>query len=281
LLVQVLPGRSVELVDPLRDPDDPELLDPYQARALASLVETARLASGAVRYGKVGRVGSASVVINRENPLPAGNFGCALDGSSVEVASTLLQLEHTFAAVGRAEAVVYASPTTVDEIEGIADDSGWYAVEELLTVVHHGPASVAAEVRRAGDADLPGIVELLSDELVGNRARLSRWLGHRLDDPRCVLLVVDDGDRVGGFVSGFAERGVGLVEQCVVRPARRRRGVGRSLVVSAAAALRSGGATLIASQVDEGPGERFAEACGFVAAYPVTAYVRRVDELLD
>ncbi|NKE60678.1 GNAT family N-acetyltransferase [Lentzea sp. PSKA42] len=268
------------MVDPLRDPDDPELLDPYQARELAVLVEGARLASGAVRYGKVGRVGSASVVINRENPLPSGNFGCALDGSSVEVASTLLQLEHTFAAVGRAEAVVYASPTTVDEIEGIADDSGWYAVEELLTVVHRGPARLEG-VRRAVDADLPGIVELLSDELVGNRARLSRWLGHRMDDPRCLLLVVDDGERIGGFVSGFAERGVGLVEQCVIRPARRRRGVGRSLVVSAAAALRSAGAMLVASQVDEGPGERFAEACGFEAAYPVTAYVRRVDELLD
>ena len=265
----------------MRDPDDPELLDPYQSRSLAILVEGARLASGAVRYGKVGRVGSAAVVINRENPLPTGNFGCALDGSSVEVASTLLQLEQTFADVGRAEAVVYASPTTVDEIEGIADDSGWYAVEELLTVVHRGPASVASEVRPARDADLLGIVELLSDELVGNRERLGRWLGHRMDDPRCSLLVVDDGERIGGFVSGFAERGVGLVEQCVVRPARRRRGVGRSLVVSAAATLRSSGAMLIASQVDEGPGERFAEACGFVAAYPVTAYVRRVDELLD
>jgi GNAT superfamily N-acetyltransferase len=269
------------LVDPLRDPDDPELLDPYQARDLAILVEGARLASGAVRYGKVGRVGCAAVVINRENPLPSGNFGCALDGSSVEVASTLLQLEQTFADVGRAEAVVYASPTTVDEIEGIADDSGWYAVEELLTVVHRESAVVSEGVRRAGDLDLEGIVDLLSDELVGNRARLARWLGHRLDDPRCLLMVVDDGDRIGGFVSGFAERGVGLVEQCVVRPARRRRGVGRSLVVSAAAALRSAGAMLVASQVDEGPGERFAEACGFSAAYPVTAYVRRVDELLD
>jgi len=269
------------LVDPLRDPDDPELLDPYQSRSLAILVEGARLASGAVRYGKVGKVGSAAVVINRENPLPSGNFGCALDGTSVEVASTLLQLEHTFADVGRAEAVVYASPTTVDEIEGIADDSGWYAVEELLTVVHRGPASVAEGVRPAVDADVAGIVELLSDELVGNRERLSRWLGHRLDDPRCLVLVMEDGDRIGGFVSGFAERGVGLVEQCVVRPARRRRGVGRSLVVSAVSALRSSGAMLVASQVDEGPGERFAEACGFVAAYPVTAYVRRVDELLD
>jgi len=269
------------VVDPLRDPDDPELLDPYRARDLAGLVETARLAAGAVRYGKVGRVGVAQVVVNRDNPLPGGNHACGVYGSSAEVAGTLMRLEQTFADVGRAEAVVYASPTTVDEIEGIADDSGWYAVEELLTVVHRGSASVDPSVRRAGDLDLPGIVELLSDELVGNRARLARWLGHRLDDPRCLLLVVDDGDRIGGFVSGFAERGVGLVEQCVVRPARRRRGVGRSLVVSAASALRSAGAHLVASQVDEGPGERFAEACGFEAGYPVTAYVRRVDELLD
>ena len=268
------------MVDPLRDPDDPELLDPYQARSLALLVEKARLASGAVRYGKVGRVGSASVVINRENPLPSGNFGCALDGSSVEVASTLLQLEHTFAAVGRAEAVVYASATTVDEIEGIADDSGWYAVEELLTVVHRG-AAVFGGVRRAGDADLPGIVELLSDELVGNRARLQKWLGHRLDDPRCLLLVADDGERIGGFASGFVEHGVGLVEQvwCVRRDVVVALG-GRWWCRLSPPCVRPG-AMLVAAQVDEGPGERFGEACGFTAAYPVTAYVRRVDELLD
>ncbi|TWP47954.1 GNAT family N-acetyltransferase [Lentzea tibetensis] len=269
------------MVDPLRDPDDPELLDPYRARALASLIETTRLASGAVRYGKIGRVGSAQVVVNRDNPLPSGNFACGLDGSSVEVAGTLLRLEQTFADVGRAEAVVYASPTTVDEIEGIADDSGWYAVEELVAVVHRGSVAETS-VRRAVDADLPGITELLSDELIGARERLIKYLGHRLDDPRCVLLVVDDGARLAGFVGGFAEHGVGLVEQVIVRPARRRRGVGRSLVHGAVAALRSAGALLVASQVDEGgSGERFAEACGFVAAYPVTAYVRRVDELLD
>ncbi|GLZ30818.1 hypothetical protein Lesp02_30070 [Lentzea sp. NBRC 105346] len=269
------------MVDPLRDPDDPELLDPYRARELASLIETTRLASGAVRYGKVGRVGCAQVVVNRENPLPSGNFACALDGSSVEVAGTLLRLEQTFADVGRAEAVVYASPTTVDEIEGIADDSGWYAVEELLAMVHRGTVEVA-NVRRAVDADLPGIAELLSDELVGARSRLLKHLGHRLDDPRCVLLVVDDGERLAGFAGGFAERGVGLVEQVVVRPARRRRGVGRDLVHGTVMALRSAGALLVAAQVDEGgAGERFADACGFTAAYPVTAYVRRVDELLE
>lgn len=271
------------MVDPLRDPDDPELLDPYRARELAGLVEAARLASGAVRYGRVGRVGAAQVVVNPDDPLPGGNHACALYGSSAEVAGTLMRLERTFADVGRAEAVLYASPTTVAEIEGIADDTGWHAVEEALAVVHRGEVGrPSPAVRRARDVDLPGIAELLADDLGVGGPRLLRHLGQRLDDPRCVFLVTDDGDRLGGFASGFGERGVGLVEHVVVRPARRRRGLGAALVGSAVAALRGAGALLVASHVAEGgAGERFAEACGFEVCYPVTAYARRVDELLD
>ncbi|HEV7906608.1 MAG TPA: GNAT family N-acetyltransferase [Pseudonocardiaceae bacterium] len=273
------------MVDPLRDPDDPELLDPYRSRELASLVEAARLASGAVRYGKVGRVGCAQVVINRDNPLPSGNHACALYGSSAEVASTLLRLEQTFADIGRAEAVVFASPSTVAEIEGIADDAGWYAVDESVALVHRGEAQASPRVRPAVDTDLDGIGLLLADELglrTSGHDRLVRHLGQRLDDPRCVLLVEDDGDRVAGFASGFTERGVGLVEHVVVRPARRRRGIGGELVAGTVAALRSSGAHLVAGHVEEGgAAERFAEACGFEVGYPVTAYVRRVDELLD
>ncbi|WP_309116508.1 GNAT family N-acetyltransferase [Saccharothrix sp.] len=270
------------MVDPLRDPDDPELLDPYRARELAGLVEAARLASGAVRYGRIGRVGCAQVVVNPDNPLPLGNHACALDGSSAEVAGTLMRLEQTFADVGRAEAVVYASPTTVAEIEGIADDAGWYAVEEALAVVHRGPAEFAPPVRRAVDADLDGMAALLADDLGAEPVRLARHLAQRQDDPRCVFLAVDDGDRLAGFASGFADRGVGLVEHVVVRPARRRRGVGSALVSACVAVLRDLGALLVAAHVAEGgAGERFAEACGFGSGYPVTAYARRVDELLD
>ncbi|WP_158846740.1 GNAT family N-acetyltransferase [Saccharothrix deserti] len=277
------------MVDPLRDPDDPELLDPYRARELAGLVEAARLASGAVRYGKVGRVGVAQVVVNRDNPLPGGNHACAVYGSSAEVAGTLMRLEQTFADVGRAEAVLYASPTTVAEIEGIADDTGWHAVEESLAVVHRGEVRLSPLVRPARDTDLEGIAELLADDLGLGGTRLLRHLGQRLDDPRCVFVVVDDGiagsaegDRLGGFASGFGERGVGLVEHAVVRPARRRRGLGSALVGGVVAALHEAGALLVASHVAEGGGgERFVEACGFDVCYPVTAYARRVDELLD
>ncbi|MBW4720598.1 GNAT family N-acetyltransferase [Saccharothrix obliqua] len=269
------------MVDPLRDPDDPELLDPYRARELAGLVEAARLAAGAVRYGKVGDVGCARVVVNRDNPLPQGNHACALDGSSAEVAGTLLRLEQAFADAGRAEAVVYASPTTVAEIEGIADDAGWYAVEEALAVVHRGRVTPTG-VRPAVDADLAGMAALLADDLGAEPTRLARHLGQRLDDPRCPFVVVDDGDRLAGFAAGFAERGVGLVEHVVVRPARRRRGVGTALAHGVVAAVRGMGAALVAGHVPEGgAGERFAEACGFETGYPVTAYARRVDELLD
>ncbi|ROP38217.1 GNAT family N-acetyltransferase [Saccharothrix texasensis] len=270
------------MVDPLRDPDDPDLLDPYRARDLAGLVETARLAAGAVRYGKVGRVGVAQVVVNRDNPLPGGNHACGVYGSSAEVAGTLMRLEQTFADVGRAEAVLYASPTTVAEIEGIADDTGWHAVEESLAVVHRGGARRSPLVRPASDADLPGIAELLADDLGVDGPRLLRHLGQRLDDPRCAFVVVDDGDRIGGFASGFGERRIGLVEHAVVRPARRRRGLGKALVDGVVVELRQAGAMLVASHVAEGgAGERFVEACGFEVCYPVTAYARRVDELLD
>ncbi|MCP2167922.1 L-amino acid N-acyltransferase YncA [Goodfellowiella coeruleoviolacea] len=280
-------------MDPLRDPDDPELLDTYQARDLATLVENARLASGAVRYGRIGRVGGARVVVNRDNPLPTGNHACALDGTSAQVADTLMRLEQTFADAGRAEAVVFASPTTVPEIDGIADDTGWQAVTEILAMVHRpgeraAPAA-AVPVRPALDADLPAVAAVFADELglpLSGTARLLRHLGQRLDDPRCVLLVVDDPDpdarRVAGFASGFAEHGVGLVEQVVVIPARRRRGIGGALVGALAERLRGLGALLVAAYVDEGGGtERFAESCGLQAGYPVTGYVRRVDELLD
>lgn len=273
------------MVDPLHDPDDPDLLDPYRARELAGLVEAARLASGAVRYGKVGRVGCASVVVNKDNPLPSGNHACALDGTSAEVAGTLMRLEQTFADIGRAEAVVYASATTVAEIEGIADDAGWYAVEELVAVVHRGRVATPPRVRPARDTDLEAIGALLADDLglrMSGQRRLVRHIGQRFDDPRCVLLVVDDGERLAGFAAGFVERGVGLVEQVVVLPARRRRGVGGGLVSGTVAALRDSGALLVAAHIAEGgAGERFAEACGFEIGYPVTAYARRVDELLD
>ncbi|GGM41795.1 hypothetical protein GCM10012275_10950 [Longimycelium tulufanense] len=281
----------------MTDPDD-ELLDDAHARDLATLVEDSRLIAGAVRYGRVGRVGCARVVVNTDDPLPTGNHACALTGTPSQVGATLLKLERTFADVGRREAVVYASPTTEAEIEGIADDAGWYAADEELAMVYQ-PAADRPALRHAGmvrpatDTDLPGVVELLGDDLglpLGGGDKLTRYLGQRLDDPRCLLLVADDPglERVLGCVVGFADRpgvpggGIGLLEHVVVRPGRRRHGWGWALVDAAVRAAHEAGALLVVTHVAEGSGaEWFVEACGFTAAYPVTSYVRRVDEMID
>lgn len=273
-------------MDPLHDPDDEALLHPRQARDLAGLVENARLASAAVRYGSRTRVGVATVVLNPDNPLPTANHACALWGTLAEVGTTLLALEDVFAEAGRAEAVVYASPTTVGEIEGIADDSGWRAVEEQVALLHRAERPADGEVRPAMERDLPSIVELIADEAglpTAGERDLVRNFGHRVDEPRCVLLVVDDPevDRIAGVVQGFVKRGVGLVEQLVVRPGRRGRGIGRALASAAVDELRERGAMLVASHGEQGgSSERFAESCGFEAVYDVTAYARRLDDVM-
>lgn len=274
-------------MDPLHDPDDEALLDPRQARRLAGLVERARMASGAVRYGRIGRVGVADVVLNRDNPLPVANHACGLWGTLAEVATTLLRLEQTFADAGRPEAVVHASPSTVAEIEGIADDSGWRAVDEQMALLHRATTHPQVRGEAAEDGDLLGIAALLGDDAglssAGQR-RLARTLGHRVDDPRCVLRVVRDpeADRITGYVQGFTEHGIGLVEHVVVRPGRRRRGIGHGLTTEVVDELYARGARLVVAHGEEGSSaERFAEACGFEPAYPVTTYARRVDELLD
>ncbi|WP_460957538.1 GNAT family N-acetyltransferase [Parasphingorhabdus pacifica] len=274
-------------MDPLHDPDDEALIHPRQARDLAGLVEKARLASGRIRYGTISQAGAATVVLNKDNPLPSANHACGLWGTLAEVATTLLRLEQVFADADRAEAVVYASPSTVAEIEGIADDSGWRAVEEQVVLLHRSPQVSMITTREAEDSDITGIAELIGDEAglsSAGEAKLARNLGHRIDEPRCVLRVFDDpeADRIAGFAQGFLEKGVGLVEQVILRPGRRRKGAGRALVTEVVDELRARGAVLTAAQSEEGSAdERFAEACGFETAYSVTAYARRVDELLD
>lgn len=273
-------------MDPLHDPDDESLLDPRQARDLAGLVETARSASAVVRYGLRTKVGVATVVLNQDNPLPAANHACALWGTGAQVASTMLELEQVFAEAGRSEAVIFASPTTVGDIEGIADDTLWRAVEEQVVLLHRVRDDSDGEARPVEDADLPGVVELYGDEtgLADEGERLlTRNLGHRIDEARSVLLAIDDpgADRIAGFVQAFVEKGVGLVEQVIVRPGRRRRGIGEELVAAAVDELRDRGAMLVAAHAEEGgTTQRFFEAAGFEVAYGVTAYARRIDELL-
>lgn len=275
------------VTDPLQDPDDPDLLTPEAARLLAEKVEDAQLAAGAVRYGTVGRVGCARVVVHPGSPLPSGSFAVGLDGVRGPLGSTLLALEQTFADAGKAEALVHASPTTVAEIQGLADEAGWFAVAERWAVVRVVPLEGSTPgVRPATGEDLLGVAELLADAVElpedGTEALLT-LLGHRLDDPRTVLLVVVDAelDRVVGAALGYQGNEVAVVEHVVVRPSRRRRGIGTALLTAVGQDLFDAGAALVVALVEEaGAEEALTEGCGFVAAYPVTTYARRLDELV-
>src|SRR5690606_39800917 len=88
-----------------------------------------------------------------------------------------------------------ASPTTVSEIDGIADDTGWMAVEEQVALVHRAGRGTSGRARPAEDRDLAEIAELIADDAelpAEAEQRLLRNIGHRSDDPRCVFLVLDD-----------------------------------------------------------------------------------------
>lgn len=276
-------------VDPLHDPDDEELPAPEQARELAARVEAVKLADGAVRDGRVGKVGVADVVLNGSNPLTVCNHACGLWGSSAQVAHTLLRLESVFAEAGRPEAVVHASPTTVADIEGIADDSGWRAAEECVALLYR-PESGESRVpthgaRGAVEGDLAGVAALLADHLdLSERAekRLVSNLAQRLDDPRCLLVVTDDSEveRIASFALGFVEAGVGLVDHVAVRAGKRGRGHARDVLGELVTRAAEQGAEIVVGQTEEGSvAQRFAEACGFTAVYPVTVYTRGVGEL--
>src|SRR5690606_41481750 len=106
-------------------------------------------------------------------------------------------------------------------------------------------------------------------------------VGPHRDPPSFPTRRSSDLDRIAGFAQGFVEHGVGLVEQVLVRPGRRRRGIGRGLVGETAHELYARGALLIAAHSEQGSAvEAFADTCGFEAVYEVTAYARRVDELM-
>src|SRR5690606_41375964 len=93
------------------------------------------MSSAVIRYGLRTRVGAATVVLNQDNPLPTANHAFGLWGTSAEVANTLLDLEQVFAEAGRAEALLYAPPTTVSELDGLADDTRWTAVDAPVALV--------------------------------------------------------------------------------------------------------------------------------------------------
>jgi GNAT superfamily N-acetyltransferase len=110
-------------------------------------------------------------------------------------------------------------------------------------------------VRPADPADAEAVfalAEMLAISFPIDRAGFDRTYPAVLDAPGTHLLVAEVGGRVGGYLLGFvhpsfyANRPVAWVEELVVRPDARRRGLGSLLVRGFEDRARADGARLVA-----------------------------------
>ncbi len=105
---------------------------------------------------------------------------------------------------------------------------------------------MAARVRPAAPGDYPAFVrmfpELGVDDTLPSEDKFTREIVPR-------ALFADEGDRVVGYVYFQLLRGAAYVRNLVVGPEARRSGVGRALMLGAAARARAAGATAWALNV--------------------------------
>lgn len=138
-------------------------------------------------------------------------------------------------------------------------------------------------MRRATDADLPTLVELLADDALGrgreavsDLAPYRRALALITADPAQLLVVAVDGTDVVAtlqlsVIPGLSRRGAlrAQVEAVRVRADHRRRGLGAALVGWAVGEARRRGCALVQLTTDKSRAEahRFYERLGFVASH--------------
>ncbi|MGZ6804810.1 MAG: hypothetical protein ACXVFU_17350, partial [Nocardioidaceae bacterium] len=114
-------------------------LDDDRKAGLAATLEEAARVLAAVRYGSVFRLGPAHVVLNPDNPVATGSFASGLDGDLGMVERTLLALPLVWREAGRQQVVVVASPSSVPELELLAEECGYEAAEETTTMLLTDP----------------------------------------------------------------------------------------------------------------------------------------------
>ncbi|MDP9394097.1 MAG: GNAT family N-acetyltransferase [Actinomycetota bacterium] len=253
--------------------------------ALAQLVESSARAAGALRYGSILRVGTATAVVNPDSPFLLGNAAGAVGGTPAQATATLRALESLYVEAGREEAVVVGSPTSLPELDLVADEAGWSAVEEgVVAVAALGGLVPAAgrpcAVRPFADADLPAVAGLLADAAGlpgGAEQALLRHVGHRVEDPRALVLVAARDEQPAGVLLAVADRGLAVVTDLAVDLRARHKGLGTALVAQAVALLADRGASLLAAPAEAGGvAQRFWERAGLTEAYATTTYARRV-----
>jgi GNAT superfamily N-acetyltransferase len=137
--------------------------------------------------------------------------------------------------------------------------------------------------REATRADLPALVALLADDVLGKArdhaevdAAYERAFADIDADPRNILVVADDGGEVVAcmqitYIPGLGRHGAerSLIEAVRVRADRRGRGVGARLVTWAIERARERGCALVQLTTDKSrvDAHRFYARLGFVASH--------------
>ena len=255
---------------------------------LPTTVESAQRALGRIRYGSDLRIGTAALVLNPDSPLVTANMVTEVGGSPAAAAAALAALPAVFVDAGRREVVLVSSPSSLPELDVVAEEAGYLAIDEgavlLLAepglLVEHEPGVRVVLLRERDEPDLSTLLIDAYGWPAGVEGKLALSLGHRLDDPRVrVFAAYEQGGLVGAALSFlFADSSatVGIVSEIAVRVASRRRGLGRALTSAAASDLLSRGAHRVIVAVDAASvAERMCVDIGFEPAYETITYSLR------
>lgn len=262
-----------------------DLDDDRKAGLAATLEEGARVLA-AVRYGSVFRLGPAHVVLNPDNPVATGSFASGLDGDLGMVERTLLALPLVWREAGRQQVVVVASPSSVPELDLLAEECGYEAAEETTTMLLTDPRQLVDGepgilVRPLPERDEGLVGPLLArahdwSPALGRRLQVVE--GHRLDDPRHLAFGAYDGERLVGVGTGFRHGATGQVVHVAVERAARGQRLGRALASAVAFTLRLQGAHLVWLSAEAGGlTERFFGGLGFEPAYDSVVFTSLSD----
>jgi GNAT superfamily N-acetyltransferase len=257
-----------------------DLDDDRRAGLARTFEEAARLLS-AIRYGQAFGFGAAQLVLNPDNPLAVASFGSCFEGDLGAVEKTLLSLPLIWGEAGKHQVVVLASPSSVPELDLLAEECGYEAAEEVTTLlltaplqlVDGEPGILVRPLPEPDEALVGPLIAAAHDWSEGIGTRLQVVQGHRLDDPRHLAMGAwEDGELVG-VATGFLHGATGqVVEVSVARHARGRR-LGRALASAVAATLLQRGAKLVwASTEAGGINERFLLGLGFEPAYDAVIF---------
>ncbi|MFI5834642.1 GNAT family N-acetyltransferase [Micromonospora sp. NPDC051300] len=137
--------------------------------------------------------------------------------------------------------------------------------------------------REAVRADLPAVLALLADDVLGRTRDLpqvdeayERAFADLDADPRNLMIVADDGGEVVGcfqitYIPGLGRHGAerSLIESVRVRSDRRGRGLGGAMMRWAIDQARARGCTLVQLTTDKkrADAHRFYRDLGFVASH--------------